>query len=145
MEHDLYQTLPLVALAGFVATGLFIAVRPSATKAKGLWLVPAALASLFLAWSLYVVSKEGLLAFWPEHTRNAWGNQIWFDLLLSAGSAFSLLAPRARAAGMRPVPWFIFIVCTGSIGLLAMLARYMFVAEREEGSAPAPLSRGVQG
>lgn len=73
----------------------------------------------------------GPFGFWPEHVRNAWGNQIWFDLLLSVGMAFALLAPRARAQGMRLVPWFIAVACTGSVGLLAMGARYLFLCENQ--------------
>ena len=38
---------------------------------------------LFLGWSLYTIASEGFFAFWGEHTRNAWGNQIWFDLLIA--------------------------------------------------------------
>ena len=59
------------------------------------------------------------------------GNQIWFDLLLSMGTAFALLAPRAKARGIRLAPWFVAIACTGSVGLLAMAARYLFLSEPE--------------
>ena len=145
MDSWLYQTLPMITLAGFVATGLLIALWPSVTNMRGAWIAPAALALLFLGWSLFAVSKGGLLGAWPEHVRGAWGNQVWFDLLLGVGSAFALLASRARTAGMRLVPWFIVIACTGSIGLLAMLARFMFLAERSEPSVIAPLTGRTQG
>jgi hypothetical protein len=132
MHTGLYQTLPMIALAGFVATGLWVSIGGRGAQMRWAWVAPAALAFLFLAWSLFAVSREGLLGVWPEHVRNAWSNQVWFDLLLGIGSAFVLLAPRARAVGMRPGPWFVAVACTGSIGLLAMLARYLFLAERSE-------------
>ena len=129
MNASLYQTLPAVALVGFLAAGVIILFRRGETTMRGGWIAPAALALLFLGWSSFTVLREGPLGFWPEHVRDAWGNQIWFDLLLSIGIGFALLVPRARTVGMRPVPWFIFILCTGSVGLLAMLARFMFLSE----------------
>ena len=87
------------------------------------------LSAVFFAWSARAIILEGPLGFWPEHNRNAWGNQIWFDLLLGVGTAFALLAPRAEAQGMRLVPWFVAIACTGNVGLLAMCARYLFICE----------------
>lgn len=131
MPSPLYQTLPIAAAAAVVIiTGLLVAVRPTAMQARAAWLAPALLCILFLGWSLFAVIREGPLGFWPVHTRDAWGNQVWFDLLLGVGSAFVALAPRARALGMRLVPWFILIGCTGSVGLLAMLSRYLFLANR---------------
>jgi hypothetical protein len=81
-------------------------------------------------WSLHAVSSEGLAGVWHEHTRNAWGNQIWFDLLLAIGTAWALLVPRAKAVGMHLFPWLALIVGTGCIGLLAMLARCLFLERR---------------
>jgi hypothetical protein len=37
--------------------------------------------------------------------------------------------PRARALGMRPLPWLLLVVCTGSIGLCAMFARVLYLQE----------------
>ncbi|MBN8493806.1 MAG: hypothetical protein J0M00_20545, partial [Burkholderiales bacterium] len=88
------------------------------------------LSLLFLAFSLWAVWREGPVGFWAEHTRNLWGQQIWFDLLLAAGTAWAALLPQARAAGMRPGFWLLAVVCSGSIGLLAMLARLLYLRER---------------
>ena len=67
------------------------------------------------------------MGFWAEHTRNDWNNQIFVDLLLSASCVYFLLLARARAVSMRVLPWFMAIAATGSIGLLAMIARVLFL------------------
>jgi hypothetical protein len=128
-------------LAGltFVITGLVVA-SVDLTRRRGLWIVPAAGSALFLLFSVVAVVSEGPTGFWPEHTRNLWGNQIWLDLLLCATVGFTGLAPRARALGMRLVPWFILVASTGAIGLLAMSARFLFLrdhAARAGASTPA--------
>lgn len=138
MANPLYQTLPVVAALGFAGAGLWAALRTPAATLRGGWIAPAVLCLLFLAWSLFTIASEGLAAVWSEHVRNAWGNQIWFDLLLGVGTGFALIAPRARAVGMRPLPWFILVACTGCVGLLAMASRYLFLAERAAASASRP-------
>lgn len=124
-----YHMLPLLAAGAFILAGVLAIVRAGLTSSRQAWIIPATLAPIFLAWSLNAVLREGPLGFWPEHVRNAWGNQIWFDLLLGVGTAFALLAPRARAKGMRLAPWFVAIACTGCVGLLAMAARYLFLCQ----------------
>lgn len=129
MNPSLYEILPwLAALAFIVASLMQASGRPAM---RGAWAPPAALAILLLSWSLLTVAREGVSAVWIEHTRNAWGNQIWFDLLMAAGLSLVLLFPRARAVGMHPVRWLVLVACSGSIGLFAMLARCLFLEERE--------------
>lgn len=137
MSAWIYQLLPVVGVAGFVAAGAALVWRPAVAGTRQVWMAPAAMSCLFLLWSAYAALTEGPLGFWPEHTRNAWGNQIWLDLLLSISVAFALLAPGARAVGMRVAPWFVLILCTGSVGLLAMTARYLFLRERSPAPDPA--------
>ncbi len=127
---SLVQILPWIAGVGFVAVIFAIAQRPHGSSFKRIWIVPALLSGLFLAWSLLTIFTEGLTGFWPEHTRNMWGNQIWFDLLLAAGVACGVIAPRAKACGMNVLLWFGFVLCTGSIGLLAMVSRLLFLEQR---------------
>lgn len=115
------NTAPLVAGAATLLFAIFYALG-SGTAARGRWVIPAALSFLFFAFSFYAGFHEGALGFWPEHIRHLWGNQIWFDLLLAASTALFLLIPKARAAGINPLPWAILTVATGSIGLLAFLA-----------------------
>ncbi len=97
---------------------------------KRSWMVPAALALLFFAFSLYAVFVGGPIGFWTEHTRNFWGNQIWFDLLLAIGAGWVLMVPQAKSLSMHPLLWLMLILCTGSIGYLAMLARLLYLREK---------------
>ncbi len=121
----LYQILPAVA-----AVMLVIAMAGSAGGYAASWRLPAAICALFTGWSLYTIAAEGPFGFWPNHTQNAWGNQVWFDLLIAIGIGWALLLPRARAVGMRPLPWLVLIVCSGCIGLTAMLARCRYLETR---------------
>jgi hypothetical protein len=45
--------------------------------------------------------------------------------------------------GMRLPFWFALVVCTGSIGVLWMLARFMFLSARSGRSALSPLTRSL--
>lgn len=124
----LVEIVPL--LAGVLAAA-FVAWRALAQgpPPPAAWRWPAGAAALLALWSLGAVLLEGPLGFWPEHTRNLWGNQIWFDLLLAAATAFALMVPRARAVGMLVPLWGLLVLVSGSIGLLAMAARLL---HREE-------------
>jgi len=122
------EILPIAGAALIVFVAILI-IRGDGNPEKGLWIVPALFCILFLAWTLGSIIQEGLLGFWPEHTRNMWGNQIWFDLLISICIGWFLLAHKARSLGMRLPFWLIFIVFTGSVGLSAMLARYLYLQQ----------------
>jgi len=126
----LYAVLPAIAAGGFLLAMVLIGLRADARPARHAWLVPAVLSAVFAVWSAYTVTIEGPTGFWPVHTANAWGNQVWFDLLLAAGVASFCLAPAAKREGMRIWSWLLLIVLTGSIGLLAMLSRYLYLRER---------------
>ena len=119
------------AAFGFLAAAIVIALGSHLARAWRKWWLPAALAVVFAGFSMVAWLYEGAGGFWVEHTRNHWGNQIWFDLLLAIGVAWALLVPRARRVGMSPWPWLVAVVCTGSVGLCAMLARTFYL---EEGS-----------
>lgn len=123
-----YSLLPLLGIAGF---GVFILL--TATGARPLpvaWSLPAALGLAFLAFSLVTIAAEGPLGFWANHSQDFWGNQVWLDLLLALGIALSLLVPQAREVGMRPLPWLLLVCMTGSIGVLAMYARLLYLRDR---------------
>ena len=122
---------PAIAAVLFLFFGLYVVVSDSSHR-NGMWLFPATLSLLFLLFSLYTISNLGGLGFWVEHTRNLWGNQIWFDLLLAVGIGWFFIVPQARALGMRPLPWLILIACTGCIGFLAMIARLLYLREHAE-------------
>jgi hypothetical protein len=121
--------LPAIAGGLFILFGLSVAAKDDGNMSK-IWLLPAALSLLFLLFSMQTIMTEGLFGFWTEHTRNFWGNQIWLDLLLAAGIGWFLVVPQAKALGMRPLPWLVLVVCTGSIGFLAMMARLLYLREQ---------------
>lgn len=127
------DVLPLMAAAAFVLVAACLALDIG-THWRGRWLAPAALAAAFAAFSLLAVLCEGPFGFWPEHTRNLWGNQIWFDLLLAVGVSLTWLLPRARALGMSALLWAVLVLCTGSIGLCALMARVLYL-EQSAGKA----------
>ncbi|NTY02411.1 hypothetical protein [Deinococcus sp. JMULE3] len=120
---------PLVAGALTLLFAVTLALSRR-TDAPGPWVVPATLAALFFGFSFYAGIHEGATGFWPEHVRNLWGNQIWFDLLLAASVALYLLIPKARALGINPLPWAVLSIATGSIGLLAFLAFVLWKQSR---------------
>ena len=131
-QLSMLAALPLLAAACYFFFSIYVVVQKGRKEVskKHLWLFPAALSLCFLAFSLRAVFNEGVFGFWPEHTRNIWGNQIWFDLLLAVGVGWCFAVPKARALGMRLWPWWLFILCTGSIGLLAMVARIFYLNAR---------------
>ena len=126
---NLTATMPWIAAAGLLVFALVVSVG-EISRRRGAWLLPAGLSMLFLGWSLIAIVNEGLLGFWTEHTRNFWGNQIWFDLLFALGIGWYLIVPRAKAVGMNPLPWLVLVLSTGCIGFLAMTARLVFLEEK---------------
>jgi hypothetical protein len=108
-------------------TYLFSTLR---AEPRAAWLVPAAVSVAFFLWSAAAILQEGLFGFWSNHTSNLWGNQVWFDLLFAIAIGWTLILPRAKAQGMRTLPWLVLICATGCIGFLAMLARLFFLEER---------------
>jgi len=126
----LTEVMPLVAGVLFVFYFLWYGATSGSQLQKG-WIFPAVLSMLFFFWSGYAAIMEGLTGFWPEHVRNLWGNQIWFDLLLAASVALTFLVPQSRVVGMRSLPWCVLVIATGSIGLMAMLSRYLYLKEKQ--------------
>lgn len=119
----------LAAGAAFIVVAAVIARDTGSATRPRRWWLPAGLAVVFAGFSVVTWLREGIGGFWVEHTRNLWGNQIWFDLLLAVGVAWALLVPRARRVGMPPWPWLVAVACTGSIGLCAMLVRTLYLEE----------------
>jgi len=115
----------LLAFAGFAvaAVTMLFVTQTKERVSWPAWLVPVAVAVPFVAFSLFVIFKEGLLGFWPVLMGSYWGIQVWFDRILSVTVAFFLLQNRARAVGMKSEVWVLAVIFTGSIGLLLMLAQ----------------------
>lgn len=125
----LVHLLPLLAAAGLALT-LFLIATDYRLPARSAWVVPAVLSLAFFGWSVAAGISEGPLGFWVEHTRNLWGNQIWFDLLIAAGTACAFIAPEARRLGMRLPLWLFLVIASGGIGLLAMVSRLLYLRAR---------------
>ncbi len=130
MSIPLNVIVPAAAAAAAAIVGIGAALSSRRTDQLGRWQVPAGLAAMFFAGSLIPIRTGGAFGFWAEHIRNDWNNQIFIDLLLCASCAYLLLLTRARAVSMKVLPWFVLIAATGSIGLLAMIARLLFLERR---------------
>ena len=133
------QIIPIAALFGLLAFVVHHARREDYSL-KIHWMWPAVLSGLFLVFSLIAVAQEGLLGFWPNHSQSLWGNQVWIDLLFGFGLAWLFLVPRAKVAGMNVWIWFVALLCTGCIGLLAMTARLFYLEQNRTVSDAATLA-----
>ena len=126
------STFEILAAGGLatavIALGYILAGSPKIGSA----VLAAALAAGFGAFTAVTIAREGVLLVWTNHTQNLWGVQVWWDLLFAVVLAVFLIAPRARAAGMKLFPWLLFVAATASIGLLAMAARLFWLEARSE-------------
>ncbi|UOR14491.1 hypothetical protein [Qipengyuania aquimaris] len=124
-----FVILFLAGLAAALAAMIYIVVSQAKVGSAAL---AAALSGGFGAFTAITILYEGVLPVWLNHTQNLWGVQVWWDLLISLTVALFFVLPRARAAGMSIFPWLLFVVCTASIGLLAMVARLFWLEKRAE-------------
>lgn len=133
-----FQLIAAISVALFFAHGAYQAQRrPSENETSASpWVFPASVSVAFLALSVFTVMQEGPVGFWQEHTESWWGIQVWCDLLLAFSIAWIALLPRARALNMNLYAWFGLICASGSIGILAMLAR-IYHLERDTAITPA--------
>lgn len=103
-------------------------------KKSSPWMFAAAISILFLVFTLWVVAREGFTGLFAAHEVNLWGSQVFIDLVIAAVTGLFLMAPRARRVGVGLAPYVGLTVLTGSIGLLALVARVLYLESRE--SAP---------
>lgn len=125
----LLQILPPLVYAA-AGAAIFAVASGRSLSGAGAWLAPAVIAAAFAAFTAVTVLREGVVGFWRNHTVNFSGNQVWFDLVIAVGLCFVLIAPRARAVGMKTMPWGIAVVLTACIGLLPMYARLLWLEYR---------------
>ncbi len=125
-------TSELFALGGLVvaAVAMLLVTQSKERVAWPAWLVPAAVLVPFAVWSGLAIAEEGLPGLFQTLMGSPWGLQVWFDRLIGVTAAFFLLQNRARAAGMKSEVWVIAVIFTGSIGLLAMLARTIYIERK---------------
>lgn len=117
-------------IAGVAAAGMMIIYFLANAKQPGSWMLAAFLCAAFTAYTGATIATEGPIGFLANHTTNHWGVQVWYDLIISLGIALFLILPRAQIAGMAATPWLIFVALTASIGLLAMIARLLWLEAR---------------
>jgi hypothetical protein len=118
---------PALSTLGF---GVFLVLLSTQERSPG-WKWPAGLAVVFCVGTLWTVMREGLFGFWYDSTQSLWDNQIWVDLVLAFGISLAALAPMARAQGLRIWPWALLTLCSGSIGILALYARILYLRDRK--------------
>ena len=95
------------------------------------WLVPLVIVIPFTGWTAFAIFEEGLMSFFPMLMETRWGLLVWYDRLMSLTAAYYLLQNRARAAGVKSDLWVIAIVVTGSIALFLMLARTVYLEDKQ--------------
>ena len=118
-------------LAYLVCVGTIVAVAlQMGVSSRTRWMIPGVLGLAFTLFSLVQVSQDGLMQFWTNHTTDLTGNQVWFDLIMAVTIGFYLLSPRARAVGMRLLPWGIAVFATACIALLPMVARVLWLESK---------------
>jgi uncharacterized membrane protein YgdD (TMEM256/DUF423 family) len=120
----------ILLVAGILAAGVMMANFLTSKKPTGSWLLAAALCAAFTVYTGAAIAAEGPVGFIENQATSLLGVQVWYDLIISLGIAIILILPRARAAGMATAPWIIFIGLTASIGLLAMIARLLWLEQR---------------
>ncbi|MEP3655981.1 MAG: hypothetical protein ABJO36_13890 [Litorimonas sp.] len=126
----LLTLLPILAVIPVLIVTL-AAMKTNGRMPKNAWMVAVFFCIALTAWTIPAVLSEGLLGFIPAHSQSLWGNQVWFDLLMALTMAWVLILPRAKTLRMNLPLWLLFILCTGSIGFSAMLARMLFLEERQ--------------
>jgi hypothetical protein len=122
------SVFPIVVLIALSAVMLLLVLKPD-LKIRPATLVAVSVS--FLIFSVVVIVREGPFGFWTEHTRNLWGNQIWLDLLLLASACWFLLMPRASRLKMHSVLWLLLVLSSGSVGLLLMISRVLYLEDKE--------------
>jgi hypothetical protein len=125
-----FQLIAFLGLA-FAALAMLLITQTKDRVAWPAWLVPAVVVVPFAGWTVLAMVQEGPYAFWHIYTGSLWGIQVWYDRLFSVTVAFFLLQNRARAAGMKSEVWVLAVIVTGSMGLLLMLARTVYLERKQ--------------
>jgi hypothetical protein len=128
----------ILTIAIAVAAVLAFVVITVQQRVTGNALLAAVLSAAFFGFTAVQLWQEGPVMFWTNHSANLTGVQVWWDLVSAVLVGLFLIIPRARAAGMNIMPWALFVICTASIGLLAMAARLFWLEQQTQGAAAGP-------
>jgi hypothetical protein len=115
---------------GAAAAVLAIAYLALSKRAAESATVAATVLGGLVGFTAVTIAFEGPIGFLPNHTASLWGNQVWYDLVISLCVALLFVAPRARAVGMKVPAYVLATGLLGSIGLLAMVARLFWLEKR---------------
>jgi len=121
-------------IAGVIALVSILVNKSGAGNA----LIAASLSAGFAAFTAVQIWQDGVMMFWTNHSQNLTGTQVWWDLIICAMVALFFAAPRARKVGMNVPLWALFVGCTASIGLLAMIARLFWLENAQDATAAKP-------
>jgi hypothetical protein len=130
----------ILTIAIAIAAVLAFITVVAQQRVTGNALFAAVLSAAFGGFTAVQLWQEGPVMFWTNHSANLTGVQVWWDLVSAVMIGLFLIIPRARAAGMNVLPWAIFVICTASIGLLAMAARLFWLESQAKTVAAAPAS-----
>jgi hypothetical protein len=132
-----FQWIAMLGL-GLAALGMLLVTQSKERVSWPAWLVPAVILVPFAGLAVFALRSQGLPALWETYTGSWWGLLAWFDRLVGVAVAFFLIQNRARAAGLKSEVWVLLVICTGSLGLLLMLAMTLYWERRrareDEGS-----------
>ena len=121
----------VTALSFFIAIGyiLWSSHTLHLPTFENAWMIPAIVCVLITYWTVYTLITAGIWSFWMVE-QSTTGVQLWCSLWIAISLAWNWLLPEARKLNMNVMVWAVLVLCTGSIGLSAMLARIMFIKER---------------
>lgn len=128
----------ILTIAIAIAAVLAFITVVAQQRVTGNALLAAVLSAAFGGFTAVQLWQEGPVMFWTNHSANLTGVQVWWDLVSAVMIGLFLIIPRARAAGMNVLPWAIFVICTASIGLLAMAARLFWLESQTKTAAAEP-------
>ncbi len=75
----------------------------------------------FTAYSTVVVAQQGYFGFLELALSDAWGGQVFLDLVIALTLFFSWMLGDARAHDISPWPYAVLIFTLGSIGALGYM------------------------
>ncbi len=129
LEMSPLEILTIIGLIPGIAALLYILV---AKPILGSPIIAAMFSGGFAAFTAIQIWQDGIVMFWTNHSANLTGIQVWWDLVFCVMIALFFIAPRARKMDMNVPLWALFVGCTASIGLFAMIARLFWLESQAE-------------
>ena len=97
------------------------------------WMIPAIVCILLIYWTVYSLIKDGIITLGSlSSVAETQANDCYLWIAISIG--WTWILPQAQSLKMNGMGWAIFVLCTGSIGLSAMMSRILYLKERRQGA-----------